>query len=127
MKLSNIQNGNLSGWWYLRVAIGWHFLYEGMVKVTNPNWSSVSYLLDSEGWLKGLFYNLAANPDILKIIDFLNVWGLIAIGLGLILGSFSRVAIVGWNYIVGILLFVTSSIYRFEIRFTHGRKLSDRQ
>jgi len=82
----------------LRVAIGWHFLYEGMVKVVNPNWSSVSYLLDSEGLLKGLFYRLAANPDILKIIDFLNVWGLIAIGLGLILGSFSRLAI--WSGIV---------------------------
>jgi len=77
----------------LRVAIGWHFLYEGMVKVVNPNWSSVSYLLDSEGLLKGLFYRLAANPDILNIIDFLNVWGLIVIGLGLILGSFSRLAI----------------------------------
>lgn len=85
----------------LRIAIGWHFLYEGMVKVTNPNWSSVSYLLDSEGWLKGLFYNFAANPDILKIIDFLNVWGLIAIGAGLILGSFSRIALCGGIILLG--------------------------
>ena len=77
----------------LRVVIGWHFLYEGVVKVTNPNWSSVSYLLDSEGLLKGFFYKLAANPNILKIIDFSNVWGLIAIGMGLMLGAFSRIAL----------------------------------
>ncbi|MCD4682547.1 MAG: DoxX subfamily [Bacteroidales bacterium] len=77
----------------LRVVIGWHFLYEGVVKVTNPNWSSVSYLLDSEGLLKGFFYRLAANPNILKIIDFSNVCGLIAIGMGLMLGAFSRIAL----------------------------------
>lgn len=77
----------------LRVMIGWHFLYEGMVKLVNPNWSSVSYLLDSEGFLKDFFCNLAANPDVVNAIDFLNVYGLIAIGLGLILGCFSRFAL----------------------------------
>lgn len=82
----------------LRVLIGWHFLYEGMVKVANPNWSSVSYLLDSSGMFKGMFYSIAANPEILKIADFLNIWGLIVIGLGLILGAFSRVAI--WSGII---------------------------
>ena len=82
----------------LRVIIGWHFLYEGMVKVINPNWSSVSYLLDSIGIFKGMFYSIAANPNILKVADFLNIWGLIAIGLGLILGAFSRIAL--WSGIV---------------------------
>jgi len=78
----------------LRLAIGWHFLYEGLVKLANPNWSSVGYLLDSEGFLKGFFYSLASNPDVLKVVDFLNIWGLILIGLGLILGAFTRVAII---------------------------------
>ncbi|MCD4730237.1 MAG: DoxX family membrane protein [Bacteroidales bacterium] len=82
----------------LRVMIGWHFLYEGMVKVINPNWSSVSYLLDSSGVFKGMFYSIAANPDMLRIADFLNIWGLITIGLGLILGAFTRVAL--WSGIV---------------------------
>ncbi len=77
----------------LRVAIGWHFLYEGLVKLTNPNWSSVGFLLDSEGPFSGLFQNMAANPNVLQWIDWINIWGLIAIGAGLILGIFSRVAI----------------------------------
>jgi len=78
----------------LRLAIGWHFLYEGLVKLANPNWSSAGYLLDSGGFLKTFFYNLAANPDMLKIVDLLNIWGLVLIGLGLILGAFTRVAII---------------------------------
>ncbi len=78
----------------LRLAIGWHFLYEGLVKLANPNWTSAGYLLDSAGFLKSFYFNLASNPDILKVVDFLNIWGLILIGLGLILGAFTRVAII---------------------------------
>ena len=31
----------------LRIAIGWHFLYEGVVKLLNPNWSSAAFLIES--------------------------------------------------------------------------------
>lgn len=79
----------------LRVTIGWHFLYEGMVKLINPNWSSVGFLLDSEGFLSGVFKSMAANAGLLQWIDWINIWGLIAIGIGLILGIFCRVAISG--------------------------------
>jgi thiosulfate dehydrogenase [quinone] large subunit len=76
----------------LRVAVGWHFLYEGMTKIMNPNWSSIGYLLDSKGLLSGFFQALAQNPAILSTVDFLNEWGLVMIGLGLILGCLTRVA-----------------------------------
>ncbi len=79
----------------LRVAIGWHLLYEGTIKLLNPNWSSVGYLMDSRGIFTGLFHSIAENPDLLKVVDFLNVWGLLFIGIGLILGIFTRVAIYG--------------------------------
>ena len=79
----------------LRVAIGWHLLYEGIIKLLNPNWSSVGYLMDSKGWFAGLFQGIASNPGVLEVADFLNVWGLILIGLGLILGLFTRVAVIG--------------------------------
>jgi thiosulfate dehydrogenase [quinone] large subunit len=82
----------------LRVVIGWHFLYEGVVKLANPNWSSAGYLMDSQGFLKEFFYWLASDPAILNVVDFLNVWGLIAIGLGLILGLLTKVAL--WAGIV---------------------------
>ena len=91
IKYSSIQ---LSMLVVLRVLIGWHFLYEGFVKLLNPNWSSVGYLLDSEGFLSGFFETIASNPNALAVADFLNMWGLIAIGLGLMLGCLTRIAII---------------------------------
>ena len=76
----------------LRVAIGWHFLYEGLVKLMNPNWSSVGFLLDSRGFQESFFHSLTTNPSTVNIIDQLNIWGLILIGLGLILGFLARPA-----------------------------------
>jgi thiosulfate dehydrogenase [quinone] large subunit len=33
-----------------------------------------------------------SNPEVLNVVNFLNTWGLIAIGLGLVLGFFSKAA-----------------------------------
>ena len=76
----------------LRVAIGWHFLYEGIVKLMNPNWSSLGYLMDSKGLFEGMFHAMAGNAGVLNVMDFFNVWGLVLIGAGLIVGLFTRVA-----------------------------------
>lgn len=86
---SNVQLVSLV---FLRILIGWHFLYEGISKVVNPYWSSANYLLESKWIFSGLFTSIVANPAALKIVDFLNEWGLIAIGLGLIAGCFTRMA-----------------------------------
>lgn len=76
----------------LRVVIGWHFLYEGMVKLLNPYWSSAGFLLETKGILKGLATSIVANPRALGLVDFLNKWGLVLIGLGLIAGCLTRAA-----------------------------------
>jgi thiosulfate dehydrogenase [quinone] large subunit len=76
----------------LRVLIGWHFLYEGIVKVLNPYWSSAGFLLETKGIFSGLATSLVANPAALRVVDFLNTWGLIAIGLGLIAGCLTRIS-----------------------------------
>lgn len=76
----------------LRLLIGWHFLYEGLAKLANPYWTSAEYL-DQAGWLfKHLFVAIAASPTAVTVVDFLNVWGLILIGLGLLVGLFTRTA-----------------------------------
>jgi len=76
----------------LRVAIGWHFLYEGLAKLLNPYWTSAGFLLESKGPLAALFQGIAAHPTALRIVDILNTWGLIAIGLGLMAGLLTRAA-----------------------------------
>jgi thiosulfate dehydrogenase (quinone) large subunit len=76
----------------LRVLIGWHFLYEGIAKLISPNWSSMGFLMDSHGFLTGFFHSMASNATVLNIVDLLNMYGLIAIGLGLILGGLTQLA-----------------------------------
>ena len=74
----------------LRVAIGWHFLYEGLSKLLTPGWSAEGYLLSSTGFLSSTFRALAMDESALAIVNFLNIWGLILIGLGLFLGFMTK-------------------------------------
>jgi len=85
----------------LRIFVGWHFLYEGMVKVLNPNWTATTYLLDSKGWFGPMFIRMAGNDGLMKYIDFMNEWALVLIGFGLLLGCFARLSCIG-----GILLLI---------------------
>ncbi len=83
----------------LRLLIGWHFLYEGLTKLINPYWSSAGYLLESQWLFSSLLKSIVASPIALKIVDLLNIWGLILIGIGLIAGLFTRI-----STIIGIIL-----------------------
>ncbi len=86
----------------LRVLIGWHLLYEGVVKLWNPDWTAMGYLRDSKGLFAGFFDWLTQNENVLEIVDFLNVWGLILVGLGLITGFLTRWAIMGGIALLGL-------------------------
>lgn len=76
----------------LRILIGWHILYEGISKLITPNWSSLSFLKESKWILSGFSNWIISNENVLNAVDFLNTWGLIAIGAGLILGLLTRIA-----------------------------------
>jgi len=91
-RISQLSSVRLWGLTVLRIVIGWHFLYEGMVKLVNPDWTSAAFLAESRWIFSGIFHWMASNQTVLDIVDFLNIWGLILIGLGLILGLFSRIA-----------------------------------
>ncbi len=79
----------------LRILIGWHFLFEGLTKLFNPGWTSMGYLMDSGGFMAGVFQWMATNDTILQAVDFMNAWGLTLVGAGLILGIFTRLAAIG--------------------------------
>ena len=76
----------------LRFLIGWHLLYEGLFKFLKPEWSSYGFLEGSQWILSGVADWMTSNPGVLNVVDLLNTWGLIAIGLGLVLGLFTRPA-----------------------------------
>lgn len=76
---------------FLQVLIGWHFLYEGLTKLfSSPAWTAKSYLIGSVGPFAPIFKAMASNPTLLLIIDNINIWGLILIGISLFIGLFAR-------------------------------------
>lgn len=72
----------------LRLALGWLFLYAGITKVVNSEWTAKGFL-ENANTFSG-FYAWLASPNILPIVDFLNQWGLTLIGAALILGLMVR-------------------------------------
>ncbi len=81
----------------LRILIGWHFLYEGIIKAYNPAWTSRGYLL-SASMLKPFFAWLAGD-SLISVVDNLNIIALIAVGISLIIGIKIK-----WGCIAGVLL-----------------------
>jgi thiosulfate dehydrogenase [quinone] large subunit len=88
----------------LRTLIGWHFLYEGLVKLLWPAWtragvplgrfSSAGYLRSSTGPFADVFRSLA-DVSWLPWLDLVMTMGLLLVGLGLMLGLFTQLACAG--------------------------------
>jgi uncharacterized membrane protein YphA (DoxX/SURF4 family) len=112
-KLSNLQLWALV---IFRVVIGWHFMYEGLVKLFTPSWTAMEYLSMARWWFAGFFNWIATTSWALAIADFINIYGLMAIGLALMLGVFTRIAL--WSGIVLLAMFYIS--YPPFIGFDYG-------
>jgi thiosulfate dehydrogenase [quinone] large subunit len=76
----------------MRIFVGWHFLYEGIAKLTSPSWSAIGYLRQARGPVAGFFRWLASQPNLLANADYVTMWGLTLVGAFLILGLFTRLA-----------------------------------
>jgi thiosulfate dehydrogenase [quinone] large subunit len=76
----------------LRVIVGWHFLYEGIAKLTSASWSAAGYMKQARGPFADLFRWLAAQPNLLANADLITMWGLTVVGVLLILGLFTRLS-----------------------------------
>lgn len=77
----------------IRILVGWHFLYEGFIKLFGSQWTSRGFLVNSQGPFARIFHAMADFTNV-SVLDFINIWGLILIGLGLVLGVLTRYAIV---------------------------------
>jgi thiosulfate dehydrogenase (quinone) large subunit len=95
MKNININTAQKTSLVVLRVLIGWHFLYEGIIKLYNPSWTAKGYLLSAE--LFKPVFQWMASESMISIIDTLNIVGLLIVGVSLLGGL--RVK---WGCIVGI-------------------------
>lgn len=96
----NYSKGQLSALVILRLLIGWHFLYEGLIKLFNPSWTAKGYLIGSVGPFRHIFRFLGED-SMIGFVDFMNIAALIVVGLGLVLGLWSR-----WASYIGIALLI---------------------
>jgi thiosulfate dehydrogenase [quinone] large subunit len=99
--LSSLQQVSLV---LLRTLIGWHFLYEGYYKFSLPAWSadgqpigafsSIGFIKAATGPL-GRLARAVIDAGLGPTLDKLIVFGLLAVGLSLILGFITRAGCVG--------------------------------
>ena len=107
----------------LRMGLGWHLLYEGLVKVTSPGWTSAAYLAESRWVLSDLFHWIAAHPGVLQVVDVLNVWGLVLGGLALLTGAFARPAAVASALLLGLYYVASPPLEGFPRNGSEGSYL----
>ncbi|NQT27922.1 DoxX family protein [candidate division KSB1 bacterium] len=105
--MDEVKSNGLSKWQstfllVLRMAIGWHFLYEGISKLLIPNWTSAGYLQNSRWIFAGLFHAIAANETAILIVDWMNIIGLTLVGLALVTGLLTRPACIGGILLLGL-------------------------
>jgi thiosulfate dehydrogenase (quinone) large subunit len=79
----------------MRILIGWHFMYEGIAKITSATWSASGYLRQARGPAAGMAKWLAAQPNLLANADLITMYGLTLVGVLLILGLFTRLSALG--------------------------------
>ena len=102
----------------LRVLIGWHFLYEGIAKVADSGWSAAGYLQAATGPFAGLFGAIAGVHWMITLINIIMTYGLILIGLSLMLGLYTKIGTIGAA--VFLFLFYISNPPLVGVKFMAG-------
>jgi thiosulfate dehydrogenase [quinone] large subunit len=97
MKDFHISSGQKTALVVMRVLVGWHFLYEGIIKMYNPAWTAKGYLLSAE--LFRPVFRFLASDSLIGITDTLNIAGLVVVGISLMLGLRVR-----WGAVIGMVL-----------------------
>ena len=92
----------------LRLSIGWVLFYAGWSKVVTfftsaEDWTAAGFLSHLEGPLADSFASLAGNV----VVDYLNAYGLLLIGMALILGIFVRWSAF-WGTVIMLLYFLAA-------------------
>jgi thiosulfate dehydrogenase [quinone] large subunit len=73
----------------LRLFAGWHFLFEGLIKLLTPGWTAQGYLMSATGPFAPLF-NWLGRDSLIPFSDTLTAIALSIVGLTLILGVWEK-------------------------------------
>lgn len=102
----------------LRLSIGWVMFYAGFIKIIDPSWTAAGYLSNAKTFTA--FYQFLLSPSLLPIINIVNEWALLLLGISLILGLAVRLsgvlgAALMFLYYFPVLSFPTIAPYSFII------------
>jgi thiosulfate dehydrogenase [quinone] large subunit len=98
----------------LRFVLGWYMVADAYLIVTNPNWSAAGFLASAKTF--PAFYAWFAQPQNLVWINPLNEWGIMLIGIALLLGIGVRPA--AWAAVVlHILYYFPHYAYPFQMQY----------
>ncbi len=78
-----------------RFCVGWHLFYQGLGKLREAHWSAEGYLKSASGPIAPLFSKLAADSTWVALADRATIWGLMILGVFLMVGLLTRAASVG--------------------------------
>jgi len=90
----------------LRVAIGWHFFYEGISKLFAENWTVQGFLTNATGPFSEFYHWLSVSSGLMRVVDVLNVYGLILIGVTLFIGMAFRLAAISGVTLLTLILHI---------------------
>ncbi len=103
-----------------RLVAGWFLFYAGWAKITNPDWTAAGYIKGAKT-LPGLFSWLA-SPENIGWVNFLNEWGLLLAGIGLIIGGATRFSAI----VAAVLMFLYYlPVLDFPMAGAHGYIVDD--
>ncbi len=102
----------------LRMIIGWLFLYAGLTKLGNPEWTAAGFLKGAKTF-PALYHWLGSEANI-GWVDFLNQWGLTFVGAGMITGFLTRIAALG-----GVLIMALYYLPRLDFPYLENAFLVD--
>ena len=83
----------------LRVSLGWIFFWAGITKILKPAWSAAGYLQNAKTFPD--LFQWFASPTMLPLTNLVTEWGLLLLGVSLILGVCIR-----WSAPAGIVLMI---------------------
>jgi thiosulfate dehydrogenase [quinone] large subunit len=108
-----------------RFSVGWHIFYQGLGKLQSAHWTSESYLRSAMGPLGWVFQKMAEQTALLRLADQGTMWGLLILGLLLMIGLFTRTA--SLLAMALLLLFYLAQpplpVYGFAVRTPDGTEL----
>lgn len=101
----------------LRLALAWIFLYSSISKIAEGDWTSAGLLKGAQTFSQ--LFAWLASPQNMGWVDFMNVYGQLALGIALLLGVFLPLAAVG-----GILMMFLYYLAQLHFPFVGEGKIS---